>query len=266
MTAMNEDRSGLIRRFLYTSGYASVQAIADAVGASLATVRRDLMVLEAEGVIQRDHGGARIAQKAGIELAFSQRERQHLTEKRAIADLAYAMIRPDTTVFLDAGTTVFQLARRLRLNPKPVNIISNCIPIAQELADVAGVSVTLLGGRVRLVNASTVGIVTERALAELRFDQVFLGCSAVGADGAIYSQDADEARANALMLERASTRVVLTDSSKFGPYMTYRVAPLSAVQVVVSDQNLPDDWQERITGWGCDLRLAPVPRAQEKRA
>ena len=109
---MKGDRSAQIRQYLYSSGSSSVQAIADAVGISLATVRRDLQLLENGGFILRDHGGARIAERAGGEVAFEQREQKNLAAKRAIADAAYDMLQPDSTVFLDAGTTVLQLARR----------------------------------------------------------------------------------------------------------------------------------------------------------
>lgn len=258
------DRSAQIRRYLYTSGPSSVQAIAGAVGTSLATVRRDLHLLENAGFILRDHGGARIAERAGGEVAFEQRELKNLAAKRAIADAAYDMLEPDSTVFLDAGTTVYQLARRLRLNPIPLNIVSNCILIAQELALVRGVSVTLLGGRLRPGNASMVGILTERALDELWFDQVFIGAGAIAPDGGIYSVDADEARANAKMLTRASRRTVLVDATKFGQVLTYRVAPLSAGLGIITDE-LPADWARRLAGIGCAVQISPVPRVVPER-
>ena len=262
---MKGDRSAQIRQYLYSAGPSSVQAIADAVGASLATVRRDLQLLEQGGFILRDHGGARIAERAGGEVAFERREQRNLAAKRAIADAAYDRLEPETTVFLDAGTTVYQLARRLRLNPMPLNVVSNCIRIAQELAGVSGVTVTLLGGRLRPENASMVGILTERALDDLWFDQLFLGAGAIAADG-IYSLDADEARANAKMLTRCSRSVVLADSTKFGQVLTWRVAPLSAALAVITDQDLPEDWAKRLRDLGCDLTIRPVMRAIERQA
>ncbi len=131
---------------MFAKGFSSVGEIADAVGVSEPTVRRDLMELEATGVIVRSHGGARIAEGSGSEVAFEAREQINLPAKRAIGEAAYQMLRPDTAVFLDAGTTVLQLARRLRLNPMPLRVFTNCLPVAQVLMAVPGVSVTLLGG------------------------------------------------------------------------------------------------------------------------
>lgn len=262
---MKGDRSSQIRQFLYSSGYSTVQAIADAVGASPATVRRDLQLLESDGLILRDHGGARIAERAGVEVAFGQREQNKLAEKRAIADAAYEMITPNSTVFLDAGTTVYQLARLLRLHPMALNVVTNCIPIAQELTGIADLTVTLLGGRLRPENASMVGILTERALDELWFDSLFLGCGAIAPDAAIYSLDADEARANAKMLTRATTRTVLADSTKFGQHLTYRVAPLGRDTGIITDQNLSEDWQTRLHEIGCALTIIDASAARSDR-
>ena len=252
---MKADRGALIRQYLYATGPASVQAIAGAVGASLATVRRDLQVLETGGVILRDHGGARIAERAGVEVAFERREQLNLSAKRAIAAAAYALIMPDTTIFLDAGTTVHQLARRLRLNPIPLQVVSNCIPIAQELGAVAGVTVTLLGGRFRPENASMVGMLTERALEELWFDTLFLGVGAIADDGCIASLDADEAQANRRMLARTRRKVLMVDASKFGQHLTYRVAALATDMTIITDSTLTPAWRRRLQDLGCGLQL-----------
>ncbi len=259
-------RATRIRQHLYGAGHSSVQAIADAVGASVATVptvRRDLQALEAEGAIIRDHGGARIADRIGTEVAFELREQQSLGAKRAIAEAAYAMIEPNSAIFLDAGTTVYQLARRLRLDPIPVAVFSNCIPIAQELLNVTEVSVTLLGGRLRRENASMVGNLTENALDDLWFDQLFLGAGAVADDACIYSADADEARVNAKMIDRAARTHLLADASKFGQRQTYRVGALAGGLHVVTDTGLSEDWTRRLAELGCGPQLVePGPAAE----
>jgi DeoR/GlpR family transcriptional regulator of sugar metabolism len=86
-------------------------------------------------------------------------------------------------VFLDAGTTVLQLARRLRLHPLPLHIFTNCLPVAQILMTVPDISVTLLGGILRPQNASMVGMLAEEARDRLWFDQLFLGAGSGYASG-----------------------------------------------------------------------------------
>lgn len=251
------ERSGLIRQHLYVSGYSTVAEISEAVGASVATVRRDLLEMEREGTIFRDHGGAEIAVRSGTEVGFEVREAQNLSAKRAIAEEAFGLIAPHSTIFLDAGTTVYQLARRLTLNPMPLTVFSNCIPIAQELMSIDGINVTLIGGRVRHENASMVGPLAETAIEALWFDNLFLGAGGIASDGYVYSADADEARLNAKMLGRASQKQILVDSSKFDRQLTYQVATASDAHII-TDASLSAEWEEKLKAQKCDFTRVQI--------
>jgi DeoR/GlpR family transcriptional regulator of sugar metabolism len=253
---MKLDRITAIRRHLFTKGFSTVGEIAEAVGVSEPTVRRDLVELEAAGVILRTHGGARIAEGSGAEVAFEVREEINLVQKRAIGEAAYHMLRPGSAVFLDAGTTVLQLARRVRLNPMPLRVFTNCLAVAQLLMAAPEVTVTLLGGSVRAQNASVVGPMAEDALERLWFDQLFLGVGAVADGGQISSADEQEARLNARMLSRTAAPVILADGAKFGRQLTHHVAQIGAGMRVVVDGGLSAAWQGRLAEFGCDLVLA----------
>lgn len=253
---MKTDRLSLIRQHLYSHGPASVQELATATGASLATLRRDLAALEADGVIDRSHGGARLAQGSSIEVSFDMRETEHIAGKRAIAEAAYRLIRPHSTIFLDSGTTVLQLARRLKLEPIPIVVFTNGLAVAQELLAAPRIRVMLLGGLVRADNASVVGPQAEAMLDRLHFDQLFMGASAVADDRMIYSVDVSEASLNEKMLARSRERVILVDASKFGAMSTYAVAPLSAASTIITDESLSPPWQQTIRQAGPELVLA----------
>ena len=250
---MKVGRLDAIRSHLYANGPSTIQAIADAVGASLATIRRDLQELEDEGAIDRVHGGARIAEGSSVEVAFQQRANQNLAAKRALAAACYQALKPHCSVFLDAGTTVLQLAKLMRVNPLPLRVFTNGLAVAQELINVPKLQVVVLGGTLRSENASLVGPQAEAMLSGLWFDQLFLGASAIGNDAAIYSIDAAEASLNAAMLGRAEERFVVADSSKFGTMSTYKVAPLSSADRLVTDAGLGADWQRRLTEAGLDV-------------
>lgn len=252
---MKPDRFTIIRQLLFAKGQMSIADIAAAVQASEPTVRRDLTLLESEGVIVRTHGGARIAEQVGGEVAFETRESLRLPEKRAISEAAYDLLRPGSSVFLDAGTTVLQLARLIRLRPMPLNVFTNCLPLAQVLLHVPDIRVTLLGGTMRAENSSVVGPLAEEALEKLRFDQVFLGMGAMGDDGAIYTVDPQEARLNALTLERAGTAVILADSAKFGTYLTHRVCAVGPDVRIITDAGLGAAWRERLEALGVSVDL-----------
>ncbi|MEX6507559.1 DeoR/GlpR family DNA-binding transcription regulator [Jiella sp. M17.18] len=261
---MKHDRLSAIRQMLYSSGSSSIEEIAEAVGASPATIRRDLLALESSGAVTRTRGGARIADSVGIEVAFQQREQQNLSAKRAIADSAFEKLTPHCSIFLDAGTTVLQLARCIRLNPMPLSVFTNCVVTGQFLMDVPGIKVTLIGGTLRTENASMVGSLAEDMLERLWFDQLFLGAGAVAPDACIYSLDEAEARLNEKMLARASLKTLLVDSSKFGKRLTYRVAALSPEIEIVTDDGIDPSWERRLRDVGCrPLLVSPQDSARE---
>nr|WP_210282328.1 DeoR/GlpR family DNA-binding transcription regulator [Mesorhizobium sp. RMAD-H1] len=249
------ERLDAIRSHLYANGFSTIQALADALGASLATVRRDLQILEQQGAIDRVHGGARIAEGSSVELAFQEREKRHLSAKRAIATAAYELLAPRTAIFLDAGTTVLQLARLIRINPMPLRIFTNGITVAQEFLNIPNLEVVLLGGQLRSENASIVGPQAEAMLETIWFDQLFLGASAISPDGAIYSVDSAEASLNRCMLTRSAHRFVLADSSKFGTMATYKVAPLNTARVI-TDAGLSQEWLRQLSEFGVEVTIA----------
>ena len=251
------DRLDAIRSHLYGNGFSTIQDLADAVGASLATVRRDLQILEKEGVIDRIHGGARIAEGSSVELAFQEREKRQLSAKRAIANAAYELLSPRTAIFLDAGTTVLQLARLVRINPIPLRIFTNGLIVAQEFLNIPNLEVSLLGGQLRSENASLVGPQAEAMLGEIWFDQLFLGASAISPDGAIYSVDSAEASLNRRMLGRSANRYVLADSSKFGTMATYKVAPLVDAKLI-TDTGITPQWRSQLADLGVEATFAQL--------
>ena len=234
------ERKSLIRDFLFAHGQTSVNTLARRIGMSPATLRRDLVEMEASGQIERVHGAARIARNTSVEVAFARREKTNLAAKRAIATYAFERIRPGAVIFLDAGTTVLQLARRIRMSGLALSVFTNGLAVANELVSVPGIEVNLIGGRVREENMSVAGAVAQSMLERLWFDQLFLGASAIDESLEITSFDADEARLNATMVARSSQTWIMADHTKFGCRATYSVLSLSAPHSVVTDQLPPE--------------------------
>lgn len=255
---MQEERLKQIQQFLYTNGASSIQALVEHTASSPATIRRDLSRLEETGLIERTHGGARLAEVNGLEVAFSLREYQQLEHKRAIAQAAYQLLRPQTTVLMDAGTTVLQLARAIRLNPLPLTVVTNGLALAQELLGLREVKVIFLGGQLRDDNLSSVGPYAEAMLEEFWCDQLFLGTTAVSPDGFMQTLDATEAATNKKMLTRAQERILLADSSKFSHAGPFKVAPLQKLTRVISDAGLSSVWVRRLGQWKVELTRSKI--------
>lgn len=254
---MLEERLRQIQQFLYSHGASSLQALVAHTRSSPATVRRDLAKLEEAGLIERTHGGARLAEASGLEVAFSLREYKQLEQKRAIAGAAYALLRPESTVLMDAGTTVLQLARAIRLNPLPLTVITNGLALAQELTGTQKVQVIFVGGLLRDDNLSSVGPYAEALLEEFYCDQLFLGATAISPDGYMQTLDAAEASINKKMLSRAGECILLADSTKFGRSGPFRVAGLQSLTQVISDAGLEAAWTQRLKKLEVELQKAP---------
>jgi DeoR/GlpR family transcriptional regulator of sugar metabolism len=250
------ERLDAIRSHLYANGFSTIQSLADSVGASLATIRRDLQILERAGAIDRVHGGARIADSSSVELAFQERAKRNISAKRAIATAAYALLAPRSSIFLDAGTTVLQLARLIRVNPLPLRIFTNGLAVAQEFLNISVLEVVVIGGQLRSENASLVGPQAEAMMESIWLDQLFLGASAVGPDCAVYSIDSAEASLNRRMLDRSAQRYVLADSSKFGTMATYKVASLASSTSVITDVGLTARWRQQLAEAGVEITIA----------
>lgn len=258
---MQDERFAIIREHLYRVGTSSIEDLAHLTRSSKPTIRRDLQALEADGVIERVHGGARLVHGNGGEIAFELREKRNIARKRAIAEAAFALLRPGQTIFLDTGTTVLQLARRLRVDPMPLTVVTNGMPIAQELLGLPGVRVIMTGGQLRAENRSLVGPYAQRQLEEFWCNQLFLGVTTIAEDGRIYSTDDAEAAMNVEMLRHATERTALADASKFGQYAPFVVAPLSQVTRVITDDSLSSEWRDRLAHLGVALTIVPVEAA-----
>lgn len=230
-----------------------------ALGVSTATVRRDLTALEAEGAVVRAHGTVRLRHGPRDELGFAEREQENLGAKRAIASCALAPVQSGETLFLDAGTTVLQLAHCLRLYPRRLTIFTNGIDIAAALDDVADVEVHVIGGRMRAANRSMVGPMAEAALETIWVDRLFLGASALCAAGRLTSFDLAEAHLNAAMMRRAAQVVVLADASKLDRRATYAVGALGRGHTLVTDISTDGALPALLREQGCRvIRAAPL--------
>lgn len=182
----------------------------------------------------------------------------------AIAEAAYALLVPGTAVFLDSGTTVLQLARRIRLVPIPPNIVTNCPPAAQVLMDAPGIKLSILGGGLHKENALAVGSVAVDRLDRLWLSHLFLGAGAVGDDGILRSADDREARLNARMVVRSEVRTLLVDSPKFGRRLTHEAAATSQMNRVITDSGLEPRRADEMHPRGVDVQIMAAPERETK--
>ena len=154
-----------------------VETLAERVGVSPSTVRRDLTILEGEGRIARTYGGA-LLRDTFEERPFDQSARLNPEAKRAIARAAVDRVAPRSTVFLDAGTTCLALARLLPQRG-PLTVVTRGLEAALLLAREPEVSVLMVGGAVRPLSHGIVGPLAGLTFSRMTFDEAFLGADAI---------------------------------------------------------------------------------------
>lgn len=214
----------LLRRF----GGMSTQELAKRLGVSEATIRRDLALLAQQGLLQRDHGGAFLAEG---ELPYALKLRKNREIKEAIAKKAIELVSEGDTVILDSGTTTLALARLMA--GKPIRVIVLDVPLAQMLAK-GDTEVLIAGGMVRNGFYSLVGSWVCEFLDGVRADVFFMGADAFDLEG-VTNHTFEEAvvKRKAIAVSRAT--VLLADRSKWGKKAPAFVAPLAALSLIITD-------------------------------
>jgi DeoR/GlpR family transcriptional regulator of sugar metabolism len=216
------------------SGGARLAVLCSALGASPATVRRDLAELEKTGRLRRFHGGAVSLESRLEEPLFDDKTGIAAREKHRIAQRALEMIGHGETIYLDGGSTVLELARLLRERPD-VTVVTNSLRAAQELSG-RGPRLILVGGELRRLSQTTVGPLTGAVLEELRPDQAFMGTMGMDAERGLTTSDPNEAHTKRLAMSLSRRVVLLADGGKAGKVAFVRTGGLGSVQVLITDR------------------------------
>ena len=245
---LKNERHDTIVEMCRARGTVTVREIADILGVSDMTVRRDLMELSEEGRIVRFRGGAKttdatMGRSLICEPSHLERQLLHIDEKSHIAEIAATQVREGDTIFLGSSTTV-ELAAQC-LPTVPLRIVTNSLPIFNLFADGDIREVILIGGTFRHHSGTFMGPLAEGALESLGFDKAFIGVNGIQ-DGSLYTSYFDAGRLYQIALERADERFVLADWSKMDMRGFYSFHDLGPDDTVVTDPGVSDEYLEQL--------------------
>lgn len=243
-----------ILRVLSTSGEIKVAQVSARLDVTGETVRKDLIVLERQGLLRRVHGGALPVEHPTFEAAVATRV-EYAEEKRRIARAALAHLPYTGAVLLDAGSTTAQLAE-LMPPDRELTVFTNALPIALTLLTRPMFTVYALGGRVRGTTLASVEGWAARALEEINVDVAFLGTNGISATRGFTTPDPAESAIKRLMHRCAHKRVVLADSSKFGVASLCQHASLVDIDVLITDGGLAAADRTALEGAGLTVEVA----------
>lgn len=258
MTALthNNDRRGRLLDLIRVRGFAALDELVRELGVSESTVRRDLDALEQQGAAKRTHGGVLYAGGMPRLAEFDERQPAHWAAKRAIAATAAEIIADGETVLLDGGTTTYEVARLLV--GRPLQVVTNSLPVANLFASESRSDLVLLGGYVSPRTGVCLGPYANELLGRLHVTTTVLSAAGIAEEG-LFNAHLLLAETEQAMLRAAGRVIVVADSSKFGRKSLTLVAALSEIDVVVSDDGLGDDWRTKISAASTGLLIARVP-------
>jgi DeoR/GlpR family transcriptional regulator of sugar metabolism len=242
----------MILRSVQERSRVQVGELADELGCSEMTVRRDLESLERNGGLRRVHGGAVSVFLSAEETPYGIRALEHTDAKTAIGAAAAGLLADGETVILDGGTTAMQVARSLR--SRRMTVMPLALRPVFELHECPGINLLLPGGEVRPGELSLTGSLTEGAFSQLRFDTCVMGPCGIDATAGVTTHLLAETvvkRAAA----RASQRVIaVADSSKLGRVAFGHVCDLADVDIVVTDAAADEQTVMELVAAGVDVR------------
>lgn len=206
---------------------------------SVMTIHRDLEFLEEKGLIFRVRGGAQ-AKRTEVEPVFETREQENSSLKNIIARKALTLIHAGSSIFLDAGTSSFALARLMPdIN---ISIFTTGPNIAIELMKLNNPSINICGGNLNRANLAISGQSTIDMIAEINIDTAFIGTGGYTHENGFTGGRESEARTKSLVINKARTVVALMDSSKIGRILPFSFAKLTDFDFIINDGSLTEDF------------------------
>ena len=232
-----EERRAKIEAYLQAAEFASLEELAQHVGASVSTVRRDVAELEEGKSIRRTHGGARILQPKTDEFVFNVRDTHQVPEKESIGEACAALIEPGQNVIIDSGTTCFHVAKHL--GEKVAQVITNSLPVAHLFSGSNRHEVHVSGGVIYPRLGTLVGPDAVATFSRMHADVAILSGSGIAEDG-IYNSHALIVDIQRAMIAGAAKVIFCIDGTKFERRSTFFLCDFAKVDVVVTDNLFGD--------------------------
>jgi DeoR family fructose operon transcriptional repressor len=252
-----EVRQRQIVALLQESGSLRIAELSQMLDVSDETVRRDLAVLQEQGLLTRTRGGA-LVESVSLETSFQRRMRENGVEKREIARIAASYVEDGSTIIIDSGSTMAHLVNQLR-SKRDLVVITNGINHVEDLLSNPSLTVVVTGGMVRRVTMGAAGPLAAEALSSLHADHTFLAAHGFSAEAGMMYPSFDEVAVKRAMITAGAEVTLLADGTKCGRASMVKVAPLGELNRIITSPPIPESEQSKIRDLGVELILAEIP-------
>jgi DeoR/GlpR family transcriptional regulator of sugar metabolism len=250
-----ETRRRLLLDLIARQGFATLDELVKALGVSESTVRRDLEALDLGGQVKRTHGGAVYPGEVRGLPALEDRAGTATLEKQAIGRTAAALLEDGDTVLLDGGTTTLEVARALL--GRPLQVVTNSLPIAQLLTTSKAIDLILIGGYVYPRTGVALGPLAIATMQGIRVRKAILGAGGIVAEG-IYNSNLLLVETERQMMACGQDVLIVADHTKFGRLALARLCGLDEIQHLVVDPGLPPEYRTLLESAGVQIHDAPI--------
>lgn len=228
---ITEKRHEIILDLLNKKGIVTAIELMTTLNASESTIRRDLTYLEEQNLLKRVHGGAKSITSLSTEFTYKEKLSRNKDEKTAIAKFAANLIQDGDCVFLDAGTTTYEIIKYL--DEKEVTVVTNGLNHINLLAS-KNINCFILGGNIKLTTKAVVGIEAIRFLEKFRFDKCFMGANGVDVSHGFTTPDNSEAAIKEVAIKLSKKTYIVCDHSKLNEVSFIKFGDLKDGEIITS--------------------------------
>jgi DeoR/GlpR family transcriptional regulator of sugar metabolism len=223
-----------------------IPALIQQLGASEATIRRDLSILEDRGILIRTIGGARLRDTPSlVARTFEERVKRCRKEKEAIAHAAGELVKPGMVVAIDSGTTSWRVAAALR-KKGPLTVITSALGVIEELGSAPDITLFLMGGQFRKFNLDFVGSTVIEQIAQIYADIAFLGADSLLFGKGLFANDYITSLVSKALSRSCRKCVVVADHTKIDTQGTFLAVPLENIHQVITDSGVGEALRQRL--------------------
>jgi len=250
MSLTTKQRGDLILRRILEHGHVEVKALAQEMSVSEATVRRDLRPLADTGQVELVYGGATLPR--ATDFSFRTKATRNIEAKRIIGGLAAALVGDNEQVFIDSGTTCFEMSHHLKRR-RGLHVIVNSARLAVELGGNSESGVILIGGHYRPERMDSVGPLATAAMEQLRGYLAFIGADGLSRDFGVSASDIESAHLYRQAIRNARETILLVDHTKFLTPSLFKICEFDEISRVVTDQEPLPEWRDFLNARGIEL-------------
>ncbi|RUL85953.1 DeoR/GlpR family DNA-binding transcription regulator [Tautonia sociabilis] len=255
-----ESRRRALLDLVNRQGFATLEELVRATGASESTIRRDLEALDQAGAIKRTHGGAVCSGDVRSMPALDERATSAAAEKAAIGRAVAGLVEDGETILLDGGTTTLEVARALV--GRPLQVVTNSLPIAALLATSKDTDLILIGGYVYPRTGVAMGPLAVATMQNIRVRRAVLGAGGITSEG-VFNSNSLLVETERQMMTCGQDVLIVADHSKFGRQSLSRLCGLDEIDRVVTDSGISASDREMLREAGVELMVAAVEAGED---